>query len=427
MTKPSFSLALLRSLLRRLVKKGALTLVDADGAIHSFGDGGPPRAIIHITDPKVYAGLVLNPELGLGEAYMDGTLFFENSTAYDLLHIVRLNGWRRKRGPIARAAASAAIRLKRFHQNNPVGRARKNAAHHYDISNDLFRLFLDREMNYSCAYFETPGMSLEEAQHAKLRHIASKMQIAPGMKVLDIGCGWGAMALYLADEFDAEVVGVTLSKDQFDEARRRARERGFSESVEIRLCDYRQVKEKFDRIVSIGMFEHVGLPHYGEFFGFLSERLRENGSALLHSIGIRKGPHATGAWIRKYIFPGGYTPTLSETLAAVEESDLWVADIEIWRLHYAETLKEWARRFAVNRKKAAAILDERFCRMWEFYLAASESAFRHGDNMVFQMQLAKRVDALPITRDYAYEAEQALRERDEAALLSAQRFRNHRL
>jgi len=415
MTKRPLSLRFLTAMLHRLVKKGSLTLVDADGAPHQFGDGGPPRAIMHIGDPKLYAALFLNPELKTGEAYMDGTLFFEDSSVRDLLQIFHINKRNFRDNPARKAWFNALKRLKRFHQRNPIGRARRNVAHHYDISNDLYRLFLDEELNYSCAYFETPDQSLEDAQRAKLRHIASKLRIEPGMRVLDIGCGWGAMAFYLAETLDAEVLGVTLSAEQLKEARARAAARGLSGKVEFRLCDYREVAGTFDRIVSVGMFEHVGVPQYKEFFGRLHDLLAGDGLALLHSIGAKGGPSVTGPWIRKYIFPGGYSPALSETIAAVEPSGLWVTDIEIWRLHYAETLKEWARRFAANRDKAAAMFDERFCRMWEFYLATSEFAFRHGGHMVFQMQLAKDVGAAPVTRDYCFEDEDGLREKDAAA------------
>jgi cyclopropane-fatty-acyl-phospholipid synthase len=409
MTRQPISLRLLIGLLDRLIERGSLTLVDAEGELHRFGDGGPPRAIMHVSDPKVYAGLVFHPELKLGEAYMDGTLFFEESSVRDLMHIVHLNSDKLRGGLLRRFFANPLKRLRRFHQHNPVTRARKNVSHHYDISNDMFSLFLDSEMNYSCAYFETPRRSLEEAQRAKLRHIAAKLRLRPGMRVLDIGCGWGAMAIYLAENFDVEVLGVTLSIEQWREAKARAVAHGLNGEVEFRLCDYREVEGTFDRIVSIGMFEHVGLPYYRRFFENVKERLNDNGLALIHSIGIKGGPNATGPWIRKYIFPGGYSPALSEVTTAVEKTGLWITDVEILRLHYAETLKEWARRFAINRSKAADLFDERFCRMWEYFLAVSESAFRYGGHMVWQMQLAKKVDALPLTRDYSFDKERELR------------------
>lgn len=413
MTKRPQSLHLLIGLLDRLVEHGSLTLVDAEGELHRFGDGGPPRAILHIGDPKVYAGLLFNPELKLGEAYMDGALFFEESTVRDLMHIVHLNGDRLRGGVLRRFFATPMKRLRRFHQHNPVARARRNASHHYDISNEMFRLFLDTEMNYSCAYFEAPGQSLEEAQRAKLRHIAAKLRLKPGMRVLDIGCGWGAMAIYLAENFGVDVLGVTLSMEQWREAKERAIAHGLNGNVEFRLCDYREVEGTFDRIVSIGMFEHVGVPYHRRFFETVKDRLSDDGIALVHAIGIKGGPNATGPWVRKYIFPGGYSPALSEVTAAAEKSGLWITDIEILRLHYAETLKEWARRFAANRNRAADLLDERFCRMWEFFLAVSESAFRYGGHMVWQMQLARKVDALPLTRDYQYNNERGLRRSEE--------------
>ncbi len=406
------SLKLLNAMLGRLVKEGSLTLIDADGARHIHGDGGEPRAVMRISDPTLYSGLFVNPELKAGEAYMDGSMSFEEGSVRDLLQIFHINNRNLQTSPGRRALSGIVKKLRRFHQHNPVAKARENVAHHYDISNDLYRLFLDEDMQYSCAYFEHPDQSLEDAQKAKLRHIASKLRLEPGMRVLDIGCGWGGMALYLAEHLGAEVIGVTLSIEQQKLANQRAATSGLGDKVEFRLTDYRDVQEKFDRIVSVGMFEHVGVTHYPEFFNKVSDLLNHDGLALLHSIGARSGPGVTGPWIRKYIFPGGYSPALSETLAVIEQTDLWVADIEILRLHYAKTLSEWSRRFAANREKAAEMFDERFCLMWEFYLATSEFAFRNGGHMVFQMQLSKKVDAAPLQRDYIFETERALRVRD---------------
>jgi len=299
-------------------------------------------------------------------------------------------------------------KMRRFQQHNPVIKARENVAHHYDLSNDFYKMFLDEGMNYSCAYYENEDMSLEEAQYAKLRHIASKMRVGSGMRILDIGCGWGGMAFYLAEHLDARVIGVTLSKEQQALALARAEEKGLKDKVEIRLMDYREVREEFDRIVSIGMFEHVGVPHYTEFFDKVFDLLKPDGLAVIHAIGHRTPPNTTGPWIRKYIFPGGYSPSLSETFAAIERSGLWVADTEILRLHYAYTLREWRRRFEERRGEVAEMFDEKFCRMWEFYLSTSEFAFRNGGHFNFQLQLTKSVDALPIRRDYMREAETAL-------------------
>jgi cyclopropane-fatty-acyl-phospholipid synthase len=346
---------------------------------------------------------------------MDGTLTVEEGSLADLLALFHLNAARLRDQPVQRVVQDVLRRVRRFHQNNTLARAQRNAAHHYDLSNDLYRLFLDKDLNYSCAYFETPGQSLEDAQRAKLRHIAAKLAIEPGMRVLDIGSGWGAMAFYLAEHCGARVAGITLSREQLSLAQERARARGLEGCVEFRLADYRDVDERFDRIVSVGMFEHVGVGYYDVFFRKVGDLLSDDGVALLHSIGRRGPPGATDPWTRKYIFPGGYVPALSEVLAAVQRAGLWVCDIEILRLHYAETLKEWRRRFEANREKAAAMFDERFCRMWEFYLTAAELSFRCGGHMVFQMQLARRVDALPIRRDYMKEAEETLRAREAGA------------
>ena len=273
------------------------------------------------------------------------------------------------------------------------------------VKNKNYRLFLDEDLNYSCAYFQNSDMTLEQAQTAKKRHIASKLQLQPGMNVLDIGCGWGGMAMYLAEQFSCNVVGVTLSDEQYNLAKERVKLRGLEDKVQIKLMDYRDVSEKFDRIVSIGMFEHVGVAHYLEYFKTIKSLLVDDGCALVHSIGRKGGPGTTGAWIRKYIFPGGYSPALSETFSEIEKSGLWVTDCEILRLHYAETLLEWDKRFQKNRDKITQMFDERFCRMWEFYLIISEFSFRYGKHMNFQIQLSKKVGSLPVTRDYMQNTE----------------------
>lgn len=406
-------LKLLNSMLSRLVKRGSLTIIDAADRRHVHGDGADPSAVIRLHDPKLYAGLFLNPELTAGEAYMDGSLTYEEGSIRDLLKVFHTNAQNLRGRPMRRALSGGLKKVRRFQQHNPVVKSQANVAHHYDLSNDFYRLFLDKDMNYSCAYFEQEGQSLEEAQRAKQRHIAAKLRIEPGMRVLDIGCGWGGMALYLAETTGAEIVGVTLSTEQQALARERAKERDLKSKVEFRLADYRHVQEKFDRIVSIGMFEHVGVPHYDEFFNKVYDLLTDDGVALLHAIGHRGPPNTTGPWIRKYIFPGGYSPALSETFAAIERSDLWATDTEILRMHYAHTLEEWHRRFQENRESVATLFDERFCRMWEFYLSTSEFAFRHGGHFVFQIQLAKAVEALPMKRDYMRKAEKHLRQAEQ--------------
>ena len=291
--------------------------------------------------------------------------------------------------PVYRLTKWLGYRMRWLQQHNPVGRAQNNVAHHYDLTDTLYDLFLDTDRQYSCAYFLTPGDSLETAQENKKRHLAAKLLLQPGQKVLDIGCGWGGLAMHLARTADVDVTGVTLSREQHRYAQARVAEAGMSNRVQFKLEDYRIQSEKFDRIVSVGMFEHVGAKHFREFFSKVRDLLTDDGIAVLHSIGRMDPPGTTSAWLRKYIFPGGYTPAMSETLAALEHEQLYVTDIEVLRLHYAETLRHWNSRFQANRDKIAAIYDERFCRMWEFYLVACEMAFRYWDQMVFQMQFAR--------------------------------------
>ncbi|PKQ03632.1 MAG: SAM-dependent methyltransferase [Alphaproteobacteria bacterium HGW-Alphaproteobacteria-11] len=400
---------LFSSLLRQIVKKGALTVVSANGKIREFGDGHGSRVTMRLHDKTVGPELAFNPYLKIGEAYMDGRLTVDPpATIYEFLDILTGNLGTRFAGPLFEIYGALRRAKRRIDQHNPMGRAQKNVAHHYDLDGGIYDLFLDSDKQYSCAYFADPNMTLEEAQVAKKRHIAAKLRIEPGMRVLDIGCGWGGMALTLAEEAGANVVGVTLSKEQHMVARRRAAERGLEAQVEFRLQDYRTLTESFDRIVSVGMFEHVGVGHYREYFDRVRELLTNNGVALIHTIGRLDGPGSTNPWIAKYIFPGGYIPALSEFAAAVERSGIIITDVEVLRLHYAETLREWRRRFMEKRDTAARIYDERFCRMWEFYLAGSETSFRNESMAVFQVQLAKHVAALPLTRDYMVEDERQL-------------------
>lgn len=408
----SLSLKLLNSLLAKVVKRGTLVIIDAAGIAHEHGDGDEPRAVVRLTDPRIYSAVFLNPELAVGEAYMAGTLRYDGGSIRDLLRIFHINKQNLRRRPLRRMIASGLRNFRRLQQHNSIAKARENVAHHYDLSNSFYKLFLDTDLNYSCAYFTESDQSLEEAQMAKKRHIAAKLRIEPGMRVLDIGSGWGGMAFYLAEHLGAEVVGVTLSEAQQKLATERAREKGLDDKVDFRLLDYRQVEERFDRIVSVGMFEHVGVPFYNEFFNKIDDLLADDGVALLHAIGRRGPPATTGPWIRKYIFPGGYSPSLSETFAAIERSALWVSDVEILRMHYAATLREWHRRFQDNREKVRAMFDERFCRMWEFFLSTSEFAFRYGGLMVFQIQLTKHVASTPFKRDYMLDAERALMKND---------------
>lgn len=397
---------LLFSLLNRLIQTGQLTVIDAAGKLHRFGSGEVPAITIRLHDKRLHHRLFLHPELYLGEAYADGTLTIEQGSLYDLLHLCTVNADALAHHPVQRLRQRLDQLWKSVQQYNPAARARANVAHHYDLSDGLYDLFLSADRQYSCAYFAGGAETLEEAQHRKQIHLGAKLLLRPGMKVLDIGSGWGGLGLFLAQAAHVEVTGVTLSEEQLKVARERAAAAGLSKRVRFHLRDYRHESGPYDRIVSVGMFEHVGATHYREFFGKIRDLLKPDGVALLHSIGRMAGPGTTNAWIRKYIFPGGYSPALSEVLAAVERAGLWVTDIEILRVHYADTLREWSRRFAAHRDKIKALYDERFCRMWEFYLTVSEIAFRNLDQMVFQIQLARRKEAVPLTRDYISDWEQ---------------------
>lgn len=400
---------LLSKMMSRFIKTGQLNIIDVSGKLHSFGDAGSqPSVTMKIHDKKLYRSLFFNPELKAGEAYMDGTLTVEDGTIRDFLKVFALNATNLRGQGHQKRLRQFYKKIKRYHQRNVRASARKNVEHHYDLSNDFYKLFLDEDMQYSCAYFTSPDVALEEAQRAKKAHIAAKLNLKPGNKVLDIGCGWGGLSLYIAEHFDVHVTGVTLSTEQHALAQERIKAKGLEDKVDIRLQDYRELTGPYDRIVSVGMFEHVGTPHYQEYFSKIHDLMADDGCALVHSIGRRGGPGSTASWIRKYIFPGGYSPALSETMAEVEKSGLWTTDIEILRIHYAETLLEWDNRFQANRAKVAEMMDERFCRMWEFYLIISEFSFRYSKNMNFQIQLTKQVDGLPFTRDYMLEVEKAL-------------------
>jgi cyclopropane-fatty-acyl-phospholipid synthase len=387
----------LTRLLRRFVRTGGLKVLLPRGEPIMVGDGPVAEAVtIRIRDGRTIRRLVFNPDLALGEAYMDGGLVVERGTIADLLDLLARNLETRPRG---RLGFAARLR-RRIEQANGRSAAQRNVAHHYDLSLELYRRFLDADLQYSCAYFERPDMTLDEAQAAKKRHIAAKLLLKPGMSVLDIGCGWGGLDLTLAADAGARVTGITLSREQLAVARERALTSGLDDRAAFRLQDYRDVEGRFDRIVSVGMFEHVGVPNYQAYFDAVARLLEDDGVALIHAIGNVEASGATQPWIARHIFPGGYVPALSEVLPAIEHAGLRVTDIEILRLHYAETLKAWRANFAARRAEIAALYDERFCRMWEFYLALAEVGFRHRSGMVFQIQLAKRIDAVPITRDY---------------------------
>ncbi|MEQ8737951.1 MAG: cyclopropane-fatty-acyl-phospholipid synthase family protein [Hoeflea sp.] len=391
----------LNGLLEKVIKRGRLTLVDAKGETHRFGGTAPgPEAAIRITDPSVPRRILLNPELNAAEAYMDGGLVMDEGSIHDLIRLFFANKREFDLSPSQIFWRGVARGFRRFQQNNVLTRARANAKAHYDIGEEIYRLFLDDDMQYSCAYFPTGEETLEEAQTQKKRHIAAKLCLKDGQRLLDIGCGWGGLGLYLAHVADIEVVGVTLSERQLAVPRRRAAILGVSDRVRFDLIDYREVREKFDRVVSVGMLEHVGAPHLGSYFLNVRDRLQPDGLALIHSISSKAPPGVTGPFLRKHIFPGGYAPSLSEIVAAIERSGLWSLDCEIWRCHYGHTLRHWRDRFAANRDRAAEVMDERFCRMWELYLSMCECVFMQGASNVVQVQLGRERDSAPLTRDY---------------------------
>ncbi|WP_270934772.1 SAM-dependent methyltransferase [Falsiroseomonas oryzae] len=415
---------LLHAALGRLVVHGSLVVRHADGKHARYGQAPGPRAAFRIRDAAATRRLVLNPALAFGELYMDGAIEPEGCTIGDVVEVLVLNQWKGGRHPVEGLLALLRQARRRLDQLNPAARAkgnvarsargkvvrsaRDNVAHHYDLNGQLYALFLDSDRQYSCAFFPTGSETLEEAQALKKRHIAAKLRLdRPGLEVLDVGCGWGGMALHLARDWGCRVTGITLSEEQLAEARRRAAEAGLADRVRFELMDYRAWDRPVDRIVSVGMFEHVGIGNYGTFFRTLHDALKPDGVALVHAIGRAGGPCNTNPWLAKYIFPGGYSPALSEVVPAIERSGLWMTDLEILRLHYAFTIAEWRRRFAANRAAIAALYDERFCRMFEFYLAGCEYTFRHGDHMNWQVQLTRSKHALPLTRDWMAEAERA--------------------
>ena len=398
---------LLRYFLAQFICRGTMTFTTASGASFTCGDGtGEPVAVRFLT-ADAERRILLNPELALGEVYMEGTFVVEQGSIADALAILlgqpeilprwaKLQWWLR-------------YLVRHAQQFNPRSRSRDNVARHYDLDGRLYSLFLDADKQYSCAYFETPDASLDEAQLAKKRHVAAKLLVNPGNRVLDIGSGWGGLGLYLADMTGADVTGVTLSTEQLQVSNARAAEKNLTHSAKFLLEDYRDIPGPFDRIVSIGMFEHVGVDFYETYFRRCAELLTDDGVMVLHSIGRSDPPDVTNPWIAKYIFPGGYIPALSEVLPAIEKAGLLVCDVEILRLHYAETLKAWRERFMARRDDAVRLYDERFARMWEFYLAASEMSFRKQNMMNFQIQITKRQGVVPMTRDYVAQEEAKLR------------------
>ena len=391
------------------VTRGNLQVTAASGRTFSLGDGTGPPIAVRFASGRAQRSVLLDPDLKLGEAYMDGTFVVDCGSIAQFVDLVA------KKSTLPRWCAPIMVFRfvrQRITQLNSRRRSRRNVAHHYDLDGRLYSLFLDSDRQYSCAYFESPRDSLDDAQLAKKRHLAAKLFLEDGHRLLDIGCGWGGLALYAAEVCGAQVTGITLSQEQLAIARQRAKERRVDGSVTFLARDYREVTGIFDRIVSVGMFEHVGVNYYDAFFAKCASVLADDGIMVLHSIGRSSGPGYTNAWIAKYIFPGGYIPALSEVMPAIERAGLLVTDIEILRLHYAETLKAWRDRFLAHRDEVARLYDARFVRMWEFYLACSEAAFRRQDMMVLQIQLAKRQGVVPITRDYIQRAELRLRGRE---------------
>ncbi|MDG2520131.1 cyclopropane-fatty-acyl-phospholipid synthase [Caulobacter segnis] len=389
---------MIEALLQQQIKVGRLTVRLPNGRTITAGDGTGTPVTVKLTN-KGIRRIAAKPGLGLGEAFMDEDLVFEQGRMWDLLEIVGRSGSRIPKGrggPLTRL--KRAIK-RRIQQANGRVASRRNVHHHYDISNDLYRRFLDADMQYSCAYFPREGMTLEEAQVAKKAHIGAKLRITPGQSVLDIGSGWGGMAMTLARDFGADVTGVTLSTEQLELARERAETAGLADKARFELTDYRDITRTFDRIVSVGMLEHVGAPNFRGYFETVRRLLDEDGVAVIHSIGRMEGPRTTNAFTNKYIFPGGYVPALSEIVSAAEDAGLWVTDVEILRLHYAETLRHWRERFLAD-PEIPSLYDARFRRLWEYYLASAEVGFRYGGHMVFQIQLTRKLDTLPITRDY---------------------------
>ncbi|CAI3924258.1 Cyclopropane fatty-acyl-phospholipid synthase and related methyltransferases (Cfa) (PDB:5Z9O) [Commensalibacter communis] len=400
---------LLDAVLKKLIKNGRLEVIFPDKRRRIYGDmNAKDAAAMEILTADTYAHLLVNPSLAFGEGYMNETIKPINCSIYDVLNVILQNDL--AAGHFGEKIVSVLRFGKRFwSQLNGLKTSRKNVAHHYDLSGALYSLFLDEDRQYSCAYFLTGNETLEEAQLAKKRHIASKLNLdRPGLNILDIGCGWGGMALFLAKEFDANVTGITLSQEQLQVAKKRAKEEGLEDKVRFELRDYRLVNKQYDRIVSVGMFEHVGVNFYDQFFQDIKRILKPDGVMLLHSIGRSDGPGSTNAWINKYIFPGGYSPSLSEAFAAIEKSGLWVTDCEILRLHYAKTLKLWRARVEAQKQAIIEMYDERFYRMFDFYLSSCELSFYYHNHMNFQLQISPTIDSLPITRDYMFQTEQEL-------------------
>ncbi len=395
---------LLAFFLKKLIREGTLHIIDASGKKHSFIGTAQPEVTIRFHDKLLPMKLFLKPDLKAGEAFMDGSLTIEgDQDIFDFLFLITKNMEWRRGNALHLTGGDPYSRFKSWlAQINPIGRSQKNVAHHYDLSGELYDLFLDPDRQYSCAFFKSEEDSLEQAQENKKNIIAAKLLLEEHHEVLDIGCGWGGLALHLNKLSGASVTGVTLSQEQHELANKRVKDHGVSSKLHINFQDYRNVTRKFDRVVSVGMFEHVGRRQYQTYFDKVYDSLKDDGVALIHTIGRADGPGSTDPWTLKYIFPGGYAPSLSEISPIIEKAGLYITDMEVWRLHYAKTLREWRKRTCMNKKAIVDLYDERFFRMWNFYLASAECAFRNLGHVVFQFQLAKKVDTVPLTRDYIY-------------------------
>jgi cyclopropane-fatty-acyl-phospholipid synthase len=410
---------LLDKMLRGYVKRGALTVIDHRGRTYSYGSPDPEfrPVTVHLTDGRVFRDIARDPGLGAAETYMDGRLVVADGDIIDLVNIIRgSHKWEDSAGANKFLKRGGKLRH-RLSQLNWRGIAKRNVAHHYDVGNDFYRLFLDADLQYSCGYFTDPSNSIERAQLDKKTHVAAKLRLQPGMKVLDIGCGWGGLALYLHQIADVDVLGITLSQEQLEVARERAAALGVSDRVKFELVDYRDVEGPFDRIVSVGMMEHVGQPFFRTYFRRIRALLKDDGVALVHTMGRLGGPGTTDRFMLKYIFPGGYLPALSEIVGASEQEKLIMADCETWRLHYVYTIREWYDRYRSNRDRIVAMYDERFYRLWQFYLAVSLTMFRDAPMAVYQCQYMRRREAMPIQRDYMVDDERALRAKADALKL----------
>ena len=402
--------AIFDRIMKRFIARGTLCVTFPDGSEQTYGDGSAPHASIRIHDTQLLPQLVRNPELAFGEGYMAGTVTIEKGTLEDAMRIPIRNVAQGRMSTLQRVQEGTEYWLRPILQRNSEQVSRRNVSHHYDLSDEFYRLMLDSDMQYSCAYFETPDMSLEQAQRAKKNHIARKLYLEPDMHVADIGCGWGGLALTLARDYRARVTGLTLSDNQYQTAKQRVAEANLQDRIHIRLMDYRELQGQFDRVVSVGMLEHVGAPQFRAYFNKVAELMKPDGVALIHSIGRNGPPTNPSPWLNKYIFPGGYVPSLSELVEPISQTGMWYLDIESLRLHYAKTLRHWRDRFEDNLDRVHAMYDDRFIRMWRFYLTACILVFEERDQTVFQLQLGHRRDAVPLTRNYLYRADHGMRD-----------------